>query len=320
MGIKEKTTAGIESFQQTTRHGTGCGCFATGCGMILALLLVMCILSYYLTMHTSLPLALIERALEADGTVKVEGLTGSISSGFEVESLEFESDKGMPWNELRGIKFKFNGFYDMARHSRLLIDEVSVASARIYTEFDEAGDVSIGPIDGEEIGEEFAEAWEEIQRELDDDDLQELKELRIGLVSARDIEIINPETGTSVRFDRFRFNDFQMLEGQVTRLGELEVASDQIDITSQPSEKFSEEPASLNLTGTMKPKLHDSLIAPLPFSLDIAFPAPGEMRSQFEFLDGQVTMSEPMDAQRVYTLNGFTPGDYFEQASDLAPR
>ncbi len=321
MGITEKTTAGIESFQQTTRHGSGCGCFLTGCGIIFALLLVMCIGSYYLTMHTSLPLTLIERALEADGTVRVEGLKGSIASGFEIEKLEFESDEGLPWNELRGIKFKFNGFFDLTRHSRLIIEEVSIAGATIYAEFDESGNVDLGPIDGEEIAEEFAEEWEDIKRDIQDEDLSDLKELRIDLVSAKDIKIINPETDTTLRFDKFRFSDFQMLKGQITRLGELEVISDQLDVTSKPSELFADEPPpALNLTGTLKPPMHKSLIAPLPFSLDIAFPEPRKMRSHIEFLDGQVRISEPMGAPRVYQFDGFSPGEYFALASELAPR
>ena len=73
----------------------------------------LCGAGYYGLMHSSMPLAWFERAIEESGDVEIEGLEGNISSGAEMKKLRFRDnniiDKATgksQWSELRDIKAK----------------------------------------------------------------------------------------------------------------------------------------------------------------------------------------------------------------------
>lgn len=319
MNLEQKTSGAIETLQTTTRGG-GCGIVGIGCGVVALLFMTMCVGSYFLTMHSSLPLSMIERALESEGNVQVEGLKGSISSGFEIELLKFESDECDEWNELRKVRFSYNGFINLLRTKRLIISEASVGGATIYTRIDGHDEVPIaGGINGEEIASDLAEEWNEMEEEFQDNDADELKELRIDLVSAKNVALVDPDTGARLEFDRVEFRNYQMLDGRITRLGELEVVSDQVDMETNKSTRYADEPVAWNLTGKIKPVAHKSLTTELPFDVDFAIQGSNRFQLHVNLFDGQVEIEEPYGDQKVVHLKDFSYGKYFETHSQLVP-
>jgi len=322
MNLEQKAAGTIDSLQRTSGGG-GCGIVGIGCGIVVALFLTLCISLYFVGMHSSLPLALMERAIEADGKVKVEGLKGSISSGFEMEEMKFQSDENDQWNEVRDVRFKFNGFWDVMRSKRLIINEASVGGATIYTSIDEDGQLQISPnIDGQEIAEELTEEWQGARDDFRDDDLDELKELRIDLLSARNVTLIDHTTGTRLEFNRVEFRDFQMLHGKMTRMGDLQIISDHLDLKSDHSARYPDEPAAWNVKGVIKPTVHKALIGEMPFDVDVAIPfdRPGEnMRAHCRLFHGQVELDEPYGDERSIKLADFSPSQYFDSDGRLVP-
>ena len=333
MNLKENTAQVVQTYQATTRQGSGCGCFVTGCAVIVGVCLLMCVGSYFVTMHTSIPLSLLERAIEAEGDVEIEGLRGTINSGFEVDSLTFppeadvfandedEGDAEPLRNELKGLKFKFNGFLDLARKQRLIISEMSVDSAKIYAPWkDDDGSVELPPaVDSEEIATELAEGLEELREELENGNSDELKELRIDLISGKDIEIIDPRTREALRFDQLELKNFQMKAGRVVQLGDLTIQSDQLDLKTQPSKRYADESVAWNLTGQVKPLAMKGLLQPLTFDGDFAITADNKQRLEVSLADDQLKLVNPHQSKRTVLLNGFSPADYFEMNAPLAP-
>ena len=319
MGIENKTVGVIGRLQNNTRSG-GCGCVATGCAIVMLLFFVMCIGSYFVTMHTSLPLALIESALESDGNIEVEGLRGSISTGFEIDSLKFESDECDEWNELRDIRFSYNGFFNLLRTKRLLIYEASVGSATIYARIDGENDIELGDaFNGEDIAREIAEEWADMQNEFSDNDAEDLRELRIDLVSAKNVAIVDPDSGTRLEFNKVEFKNYQVLDGQITRIGDLEIISDQIDLKSGKSERYADESIAWNFIGNVKPSAHHTIIKDISFDIDFAIVSTDEIQLHVNLFDESVEIDEPYGALRKIALNDFSHGDYFELHSDLLP-
>jgi hypothetical protein len=318
--VNKSAGQAFDSFYRTTHGGGGCGCFAAGCGFVGLLLVTVCVGSFFVAMHTSLPLAWIEAALEEDGDVQIEGLRGSISSGIEIDSLKFRSDPpAEEWNELRDLRFSWNGFFNFVSTKRLLISEASVGGATIYAELEDEGVAGDVDFDGASIAEEIAEEWNDLQNEFRDNDSDELRELRIDLLSARNVVIVDPLSGRKMEFEKVEFRNYQMLRGRIRRLGDLEIRSNQLDLVSDKSERFSGESAAWQLTGQIKPPIHEALITEMPFEVDFAIAGDNEYRLHVQLCDGQVVIDEPYGDTRQFRLQDFSPASYFRMPGELVP-
>ena len=316
----KKTAGAIDTLQRTTHRGGGCGCFATGCGIVALLFMTMCVGSYIVTMHSSIPLALIKAALEEDGNVQVEGLRGSISSGFEIDTLRFQSEEEFEeWNELRDIKFTYNGFVNLLRTRRILIEEASIGSATIYANIDGDEDDASFDFDAEAFAREFAKEWSELQDELQKNSSNDLKELRIDLISAQDIVVIDPRTEKRLEFQKAEFRGYHMLDGRIRNIGNLQVVSDQIDLKTSKSLRFPEERFARAIAGTLKPAAYPNIIRDLPFELDFAMIDGQDFQLHAVLCDGQVVIDEPQGNQRQIRLQDFSHGQYFKMSSPLVP-
>ena len=276
----------------------------------------MCAGSYYSLMHTSLPLTMIKRGLEKDGEVKIEGLTGSISEGFEIDKLEFKGYGGK-WSELRGVKFRFNGIYDLARNHRFIIEEASIDSGTIYAELEEPEDFD--PDIDADWGEEVAEGIDEINQDFEDEDAQSIQEIRIDMMSVDNLTIINPDTKLSLEIQHAELKDFQMLDGQVTKLGHIHVKSDHLDLDTAPSERFvGDGKLSWRLDGRFKSAMHSKLLGDIPFQVDLVFRETNQFESYLNILDGQIVMSDSSDGGRIVELLDFSPANYIQPETPLS--
>jgi hypothetical protein len=303
-------------FEETDNPGRGCGCMLRGCGIVFLLLLLICAGSFYGLMHTSLPLTMIKRGLEEDGQIKIQGLTGSISEGFEIDKLEFPSYGGK-WSELRGVKFRFNGIYDLARNQRFIIENASVDSGTIYAELEESEDFD--PDINADWAEGVAEGINDINQEFEDEDVQELQEIRIDMMSVDNLTIINPDTELSLEIQHTEFKDFQILDGQVSNLGRINVKSDHLDLDTAPSERFAgDSKLSWRLDGRLKSALHDKLLDDIPFQVDLVIREKNQVESYLEILGGQVTISNSSDGDRIVELVDFSPANYIQPETPLS--
>src|SRR5262245_57852042 len=134
-------------------EGRGCwmGCFGVGCLIIVVAFFGLLVGGWYGVMHTRLPLVLIEQGLEQDGKVKIEGLSGSISDGVHIDELKFLTVDDEHWSELHGVRFDYNGFFDMSRSGRFIVERMSVDSGKIYAEIEGPDDFFFGPTDFDEF-------------------------------------------------------------------------------------------------------------------------------------------------------------------------
>ena len=327
MEFKPTKPNSIDQYASGASKGKGCGCIGIGCLVSVVLLVVMCVGSYVAMMHTSLPLAMIERAIEADGNARVEGLRGSISSGFEIDKLEFISEDGKHWNEFRGVKFAFNGIFDLMRNERFVIEEASVEGATIYTEYEEPEfqeaeaeiDFNWFVDDVEIVGDGFKEGLDELQRELKQEGAKDLKEIRIDLVNIQNIDIVNPVTDERLKIEQVEFRGFRIARGEVDSLGQITVKSDFVDIDTTPSTVYPDEKLAWQLTGSMKTNLHPLMIAPVPFVMDFAVLDNNKSATTASLFGGAIKVSDP--SSKIMTINvaGFSPGEFVDLGTTVVP-
>ena len=303
----------------------GCGCFAIGCLVMFMGLCLLCVGSYYAIMHTSFPLSWIEQAIEESGEVRVEGLKGSISSGFEIDELKVISDDGENWNEFRNISFQFNGLFDLFRSQRLIIEEVSIGSAMVYDdhEFDELYNETpwIGlswMVDVDSPDEDFRDTVDELRDNLNDNDMRELKEMRVDLISFRDFELVDPLSGNKLAIDRIELRGFAVEAGRVVSLGNVVVESDQIDLETESSSRWPDEPLAWRIRGALKPELNRDIKKAIDGTIDIALI--GE-RVVYEgtCCDGAIRLVRADERSLMIELNQLNPDEYLDLHTQLAP-
>lgn len=238
--IPQKPAAPVNpQWSETPPHRSCLGCLAILAVTSLVLCAGLCGGGYYAIFHSSLPLATIEDMLEGTGEIQMEGLTGSISKGFHIDTLKFRTD-GEHWSELSQVDFEFNGVRDLAQNERLVIDKFTVGSGVVYYQPSTAeyapGTEEAAEQEGSEMSSEGTEETPSPgePEEPSSSDVAPMpefdtgtgeapfRELRIGLAEVKNLRVIDPQTGAESQVKRVSFKSFQMLQGEVKEIGELD--------------------------------------------------------------------------------------------------
>lgn len=298
------------------RRGCGLGCCSIGCLGIFGLFIVIIVGGYFSLFHSSLPLRLIEAAIEEDGEVEIEGLEGSLATGFKAEELRFKTMDDQ-WSELKDIKFQYDMNGSMFGSDSIIIKEVSVASGTIYADWNpDENEFDFDPDIGEEVNEEledFNEEFEEFDEEMREEigHAPGLKEVRIDLVSIQDLRIINPATELEFTVDEVKFEGFHWEEGDLKSLGTLVVHSTQLDLETVPTVEFTDIDNAQRFEGTMHTEADHRLKTDVPFSIDFGVSNDLEVSLKAELFDARLKFSEsPESSELVY--DDFSPADYIE--------
>lgn len=289
---------------QSQKSGGGCGCWAIGCGSIILIMMLMCGGGFYTVFYSSAPLMLIERAIEENEDVEIEGLRGNFMSGFTIEELRFKTE-GDEWSNLTNIKFKYKSSF--FNSDRIIIEDISVDGGTIYAKFDpNQAEIEMDPT----FNSEFKEARDEIESEMGDA-FDQIKEVRVDLIRIANLKIINPETEETVTLDEIKYDGFHIENGQLTSLGNLLVESSQMNINTTPSDRYSEYDNAKRFAGKINARMDRRLINDLPIEVDMAVDKKGNVIFHAQFFDGAL-ISESLDEDNnQFTLSEFTPAEYF---------
>ncbi len=291
------------------KKGCGIGCLGIGCIGAFVLMVVVCSGGYYGLFHSSLPLMLIEQAIEQDGDVEIEGLEGSLLTGFSADELRFKSD-GEQWSSLTDIKFKYNGGISIFGSDRLLISEISVNGGTIYANWDpEDNEIDFSGSFSDEISEELND---EFRREAGG--MPNFKEVKIGLVRVANLKIVNLDNDMEIVIDEIKYSDFHWENGRLKSLGELIVKSSELDIDSVPSVDFAEESNALRLEGVLRKRADHRLLNDVRFVFDLAVDDDLEMTMRSQQFDGKIQIDQLTD-ETVVTYDDFSPSQFFKSES-----
>lgn len=319
--FKPMQPADMKSYESGGRASRrGLGCVGFGCIGSVVLLLVLCVGSYFALFHSSLPLAMIKRAIESEGEARVQGIRGSINSGFEIDKLQFRSEYKGKWNELVGVKLAYNGLFDILWNNRVIISEASVRSALIYSEYEEPAkseqELKIPfnwLLDAEPIsfGDEF--------REMDTGDLRELREMRIDLVDVGSMTLVDPETDDRLAIDTFQYRGLLIENGEVKNPGQFTVRSDFFDAETSPSKEWPSSNSAWLVKGEIKPAVLRILIKPFPFELDFAHRGGDKTSAKWNLLNGALRVEGQGDRELRVVMSDFSPGDYLDLGTQMIP-
>ena len=279
--------------------GLGClGCLGLFLGGLLVMAVLAAAVAYWTVMHTSMPLTQLAKLMESTGDVQVEGLSGTVSTGFHIDKLRLRDDSGR-WSQLEQVDFVFNGVWDALSNRRLIIDRLAVGKGEIHIDW-ATGD---GASDDTAVEDGTGTPMED-----------PLAEFAVGEVEITDLTFIT-DNGDELHVDKVAISDFQYVDGQIRRVGNVIVDCDHFELESQPSQRFAnagDEVPAIRLSGVIRATVHDNLLADIPYSADTRFGAADGEHTYIELLGGRVVQSTEVGGKTTVTFDEVSPADYLK--------
>lgn len=288
--------------------GRGCGCFAFGCGGILIGLIGLCGIGYYSLLFSPLPLQFVKQALEESGDVKIDGLKGNLSRGFEMTTLKFRDksqrnpETGDPqWSELTDLRIKYRngGIFS----GSFTIEEIGIGGGTIYGDLDFNTELS-GDLMFNELQEEFSD----IQGELSG---SSRGSIAIDRISIRDLKISDLKTDEQFQISEISLNDVLVKDGRLVEFGDLNVKADGLELETIRSNEIKGSELERTFKGRLKKELLADLRADLPFEIEFGVLKNGKVATKARWFEGQVISESGFPEQSdCYLITGFSPANH----------
>lgn len=234
------------------------GCLLGCLGVVIVGPILVFIIGYIVVLHTSIPLQLVAKALEEDENISIEGFGGSISRGFTIDSFHYRDDFGNQ-SHFEGLALKWADINRMLRHGELVIEEISLRRAHLY--IDPSDDIEADPIEEDRDDFELGERTDE-----------SLKLFAINKVDVRQVVIESSTGDFKLELEAFLMEGLR-IEGDDFNLSSLTVDSNLVDLEVEDAETISIAgkviPFQRRITGVLKPEMHQGLIKPIDFAIDL---------------------------------------------------
>lgn len=286
--------------------GRGCGCVIFGCGSILLLLIVLCGAGWYMTWYTAMPLKWFASSLESSGDVKVQGVSGTISSGFEVDEFQFRDGSNGRWSKLSDLKCKYGSTGGFFSSSGAAIEEISIGSGVIYGDFDLSTSNDISLLD---ITSPIEEMWSEIANEVQAD----ITEFRVDMVRFSNIEFRDQSDNIQFRIDEVRFSGLKIIDNRLEDIGELSIVVDHLNLKTETSTVFADSQFSRRLVGQMETGFLGQVKKNIPFQIELGFSDDGQVLQIATWFDGKLEIARRTATDPVTTtVDDFSSADYLD--------
>jgi hypothetical protein len=288
--------------------GRGCGCFAFGCGGVLLGLVGLCVAGYYTLFFSNVPLAMIKQALEESGNVKIDGLKGNFSSGFEMKAIRFKDPQQKTdgktegkWSELNDIRVKYRNGGMFA--SSFTVEDISIAGGTIYSDLNFDGELS-GDLVFDELQDEFGDFQNEFSG-------SSRGTLEIKNISFRGLKIRDPKTDDEFHIDDITLKDVLIEDGRLVEFGDLVVKADMVELETIRSANIADAQLERTVKGRLQRGILSNVLTDLPFEIEFGVRADGKIAARSRWFDGKIlSVSGFADEPNRYQLTSFSPAEH----------
>ena len=265
------------------------GCFWTCLIVLAAVVAIVVGGGYYTLFHTSMPLKAIAAAISQDGKVMIEGVTGTLNSGFHVDRVEIK-DAGQPPSELEDISFRYRGRGWPGGGERVIIEEASVGKATVYVDLPslstdgaayearpsgQVSDVAPGPENAGanrgpvRLGSEF-------------------QFLQINRASLGNLIIRDLKQNFELSVPKIEWTGFRIENGKIDP-GALTVDSDRLEVKTLPGRTVQVLDQTIAfqkcIVATVSPSLHEMLRDTIDAELDLSLSLRGLKVARLQAFD-----------------------------------
>jgi hypothetical protein len=298
--MNDTLTRNSESFYlEENGEKKGCGCL----GILSAFLLIVISLIaalWILFMHTSYPLKYVVNLIEAlgsDSNLKLSKPSGSISSGIGFQKITWDN------GEISDMKFRYSGIMDVINEKKLIIHEMSIGSAKIYTD---SGKNSLTETTTGETTD--TEDPSSVPRTTKSSGKQSLKLIQIDRISLNKITIENRITGKTIDIPKIEWTGFKAEPGGEVQLGNLETKSDHLTIRSTDI-KTADYRQKVEIE--LLPKMNETILKPIDIEALIGF-KDGEEIVNIRAFDGTLTFEKNAMNTVKFVFRGTNLNEYID--------
>jgi hypothetical protein len=276
-----------------------------GClGILIGVPILLVMIGYFVLMHTAVPLRFLENTLNQDKSLKIEGIGGSISKGFTIESIRYMNPAG---NEsvLEGLALQWGDIIRMNRNQELVIEKIGLRRAHIFV------DTSDKSATTSSSGGTTSSSSSSSMGKLN---LFEIKN-----VDVREVVVESTTGDFKLELAQILMKGFR-LQGNQLDLAALSVGSNFLNLNLEDAQPdtIAGNPVSFTrrIVGEIKPEMHKSLTQKIDFTVDLGAVA-GQLVSRARGFNGAVESVNlgPL-GHKTTTIKDFTPSDFF--APDLS--
>jgi hypothetical protein len=243
-----------------------------GCGRVLLFVLLGLALMgitvlgilYYVVMHTSVPFSALESMLASANTnadFKVQGITGSLASGFRIQSIRWgkeETGGGI----IEDVRVSYSGFWDLIGGHRIIFRELRIGKAHFdISGLENAFDPSAFRAQQHQNANNSGRSSRPLQL------------FQIDRFTVEDVVLTNTAAHSSIRIPKVEWKGFKIAHGTVD-FGNVSVDSDRLVVQTKPGEtlQLGGAPVSFQkkLEGKILPPMSKELLEPISFELYLA--------------------------------------------------
>ncbi len=280
------------------------GCLFGCLGTVIGVPVILAIIGYYVVMHTAVPLRLVAKALNQDKQIKIEGIGGSISRGFTIESIRYSGDSGKE-SVLEGMALQWGDITRMGRNQELVIEKIGLRRAHLY--IDTSDNTAKKESESSTSKSNTTTGTE-----------NRLKLFEIKNVDIREVVVESISGDFKFDLDEILMKGFRV-KGNDFDLASLSVGSNFLDLRLEDASVATIAgqlvPFKRQLVGVLKPGLHKSLVKEIGFTVELGAMA-GEMITRVRGFNGAVeTVNLGSLGYEATSIKDFTPDDYFAPES-----
>jgi len=268
------------------------GCLIAVVATVVLGVLILAFGGYYAMMHSGMPLRWFAATINASDQAKIEGLEGSLATGFRFDEFRvFKTGRGDSY--IRNFNFEFNGMPGISSSGELVIDRFHIGRIYLSLPTNNVGVTTRNP----EFEKEFNQGMQH-QRG------GELK--RFELKSFRIDEVLLQDAAGEREVGSVKLLGL-VSEGERVQVDAFELVSDHIDahLDSSPgTNRFSQV-----IRGVVRTSLHTNVLRDFDFAINFGG-ATNAGAARIEVFDGQLVASSERDGTSVVLLNDFSPGEW----------
>ena len=279
----------MNDMTQERKKSMGCGgCFLYALGGILLTIALVVGGGYYTLMHTAYPLkkvaTVIEQTAPPESPITIKDISGSFSTGARIKTLKWDN------GEVENLCISYDNLLTSIRSKRFIFREISVTKAHISVFEPESPAKTNEPSTQGTSDTPFN--WDLFQ---------------IDKLSLSDIFLTNRLTGFSIAIPKFEWTGFKWEKG-TTEFGTIKADTDQFKIETG---KASTSGFITRLTGTLRPRLHPSILKDFSFDAEIG-PLGSNTPCRVTAFDGALTAQVNPDGTGTLKIHSLNVASYFK--------
>jgi len=283
--------------------------------VILVVLVVLAIVALLLIRHvfvgTAVPFRFVASLVQkANPNIKIEGISGDLSTGPSVKSITWGDDPANR-SEILDLRVKYNGWANAKATKRIVIEDVGVKKAHI--DLADFGPVTRTTTISSSPGNRPYSSSSSSSSPATDLGMDSIE---VKQVLVEDVLITNRHSPFRLSIPKVSWTGFKMTKDSVEP-GELVVESDRLTLHTVPGRTVPVGKETVTyqktLNGTVEPLLHPAILQPIDFTLDYSFvPEVKAPAFHFSTADGKVEIDTNADGSRSLHVRNLNPAEFFD--------